>query len=387
MTSVLDFSTPAIIPLVVNVFSAIFLFVFYCPFVSRVKRRRQACKLTAENNNPVSASIIIYSQNETAQLESLLPAVLSQDYGGLFEVIVVNEGESADVRNAVGALQLSNRNLYLTFTPDGARNLSRKKLALTLGIKAARHEVVVLTTASAIISSPLWLNKIMRNFSDPSTGIVLGYAAPSEDTKLNRKYSYIIVENAIAWLSAAIGHRPFRGDELNLAYRRKLFFENKGFSRSLNLHFGDDDIFISEIANRHNTVVELSTESIVRYGSYDLAATLRDTAIRHRFTRRFIHHMPLPILPLGECSLWSQLLSTCAICVFYNSNLYAVIASSVLTVLSLIDVAISWRKATSVLEVRRLTLTAPWFTLVEPLRRLSLYIYSRVAKQKKYTWD
>ena len=51
---------------------------------------------------------------------------------------MVNEGESAAVTDVVSTMQLTHRNLYLTCTPDGVRNLSRKKLAITLGIKATR---------------------------------------------------------------------------------------------------------------------------------------------------------------------------------------------------------------------------------------------------------
>ena len=61
---------------------------------------------------------------------------------------MVNEGESADVRDAVSMLRASHPNLYLTFTPEGVVNLSRKKLGITLGIKAARYDIAVLTTTA-----------------------------------------------------------------------------------------------------------------------------------------------------------------------------------------------------------------------------------------------
>lgn len=368
----------------------IIIVAIYCPFIRRVASRQRACSLNAGGQALAptgypAASVIVYSQDEAARLENFLPEILGQDYPGEFEVIVVNEGDSGDVRNAVGALQLAHRNLYLTFTPDGARSLSRKKLALTLGIKAARHEIVVLTTVDAIISSDKWLSKIMRHFSDEATGIVLGYAAP--EGKVSRMASFAFTADSVAWLSSAIGRRPFRGSELNLAYRRSLFFANKGFSRSLNLHAGDDDIFVSEIAGRDSTVVELSPESIVHFGSYDVAKTLRDSAVRHEFTRRFIRHRPLSRLGLGESAMWLGMASSAAAVISDPLNATVTSAATALFVISVIEIARSWRKACTALDMRRLTLTAPLFAVTRPFYRLTVAIRARLSHQKRYTWD
>lgn len=379
----------------VSAVCALFVILVYCRFVSRVTRRQKQCRLTVDDdvvdgNSMPAASVIVYSQGEAERLENFLPLVLRQNYAARFEVIVVNEGDSGDVRNVVGAMQLAHRNLYLTFTPEGARNLSRKKLALTLGIKAARFDIVVLTTVDAIIGSDQWLTKIMRHFHNPETGIVLGYAGPSDNpavTKLDRASSFAFADESVAWLSAAIGRRPYRGNELNLAYRKELFFRNKGFSRSLNLHFGDDDIFISEIANRRNTVVELSKESMLSYDSYDNARTMRDSSIRHLFTRRFIKHKPFPWLTAGEIALWISVAASALAVVADYLNTVTDASALVILLASLVFIAFSWRKATETLRLRRLTFTAPWFVFINPLRRILLYLRAGITKQKKYTWD
>ena len=108
------------------------------------------------------ASIVVYAQDQAEALSRLLPQLLEQRYEPGFEVIVVNEGGSEATTDVVSMLSAQHRNLYLTFTPDGARSLSRKKLALMLGIKAAQNRVVVHTMATATIESPLWLASIMR---------------------------------------------------------------------------------------------------------------------------------------------------------------------------------------------------------------------------------
>lgn len=107
------------------------------------------CRRRADSERPdkpdaeyLPVSVVIFSQGDADTLEALLRQVLGQDYPAAFEIIVVNEGESADVRDTVAMLRSKHSNLYLTFTPEGVVNLSRKKLALTLGVKADRKSVV-----------------------------------------------------------------------------------------------------------------------------------------------------------------------------------------------------------------------------------------------------
>lgn len=373
--------------LAVCAISAIIIICVYCIYVRRIVRRSRKCSVPADGSALPPASIIVYATGEADYLEILLPKLMEQNYTNDFEVIVVNEGDSADVRNVIGALQIAHRNLHLTFTPEGARNLSRKKLALTLGIKAARHSIVVLTTADAIIDSPDWLASITRNFSNPDIGIVLGYAAPANKSAIGRFTTFNFASDTVAWICSAIGHKPFRGTELNLAYRRELFFSNKGFSRSLNLHAGDDDIFISEIATRSNTAVELSPESIVRFDNYDMTSTLRDYALRYNFTRRFIARTPVRWLLTGELALWLCIASGSLAVVFDHTNIFSVCIAALLILGSCVCIALVWRKTTSVLRLRRLTLTPIWFTLCHPFSRIALCIRSRFSRHKKYTWD
>ena len=65
--------------------------------------------------------------------------------------------------------------LYHSFTPDSARYISHKKLALTLGIKASKHDWLVFTETNCMPASNQWLKLMARNFT-PQTQIVLGYS-------------------------------------------------------------------------------------------------------------------------------------------------------------------------------------------------------------------
>lgn len=337
------------------------------------------------------ASVVVFSQGDADNLSQLLGQLLSQDYPAAFEVIVVNEGESADIRDTVSMLRANHNNLYLTFTPEGVVNLSRKKLALTLGIKAARYDIVVLTTTAADIESDQWLRRMMAPFDkDGRTEIVLGfsYIDPAEDKAFGyRCRAFDTVAEGVRWLGVAIAGKPFRGTEYNIAYRREAFMRNKGFARSLNLCYGDDDIFVSEIARPENTVVELSDESIVRLRHGNHPRIFMERTLRRMFTEGHIRRRPRILFALGG---WLQIAAiVCGILAAWTAypNIQATIVAAVI-ILAMFGIDIYfWRSAMKALKSRKMLLTLPWFSITYPLRKLSRRLRSPFAKQKKYTWD
>lgn len=359
--------------------------------VVNYRRRADGERPDKPDSDYLPASVIIYSQGDAENLHELLEVVLNQDYPAAYEVIVVNEGEASDARDTVGMLRNRYPNLYLTFTPEGVVNLSRKKLALTLGIKAARYDVAVLTTTAATVTSPLWLRRMTWRFDKNSPAeVVLGFAAvdPGEDSAHGcRRRAFDFVAESVRWLSVAIAGKPFRGTEYNIAYRRSLFLKNKGFARSLNLHYGDDDIFISEIANRHNTQVELSEDSIVLLREGNHPRLFNERVLRRIFTERFIRRKPRVLVPLTGILQIAAIACGAAAAVIDWPNLQVAVIAAVLIVAMLAFDIATWRKAMKALKSRPLCITIPWFVLTHPLRRGMARLHARLGKQKKYTWD
>lgn len=362
----------------------------------RVARARRFCdsveSLPGAGDCPcLPVSVIVYSQDEAEALEVLLRSIMAQDYPAEMEIIVVNEGDSSDIRDTVAMLQQAFPALYLTHTPDGAHSLSRKKLAITLGVKAARHDTVVLTAIGAEIRSTLWLRDMMRHFSaDGSVELVIGYAAQMPDGDDGpgagcRAFDSAV--RAVRWLGAAIGGHPFRATEFNVAYTRRAFFRNKGFSRSLNLHSGDDDIFISEIARRGNTAVELGENSIVGLISHDYRHALRRAAVRHIFTESHIRRRP---------RLWGAVAAVCVPAALVlpfvafalaPRNAAVAVAAVVLLAVLAAGLTVGWRRALRALGMRMLGFSILPLAATYWMRRLMLRARSRFGRQKRYTWD
>lgn len=373
---------------------ALIFCLYYClPLWSLARHRRQcngAVLALDSSHRPAAASIVVYSHDDLDGLEQLLPTLLSQEYEGEYEVIVVDEGDSPSVRDYVETLQLHHRRLYLTHTPDGARSLSRKKLALTLGIKAARNEVVVLTLATATVNSQRWLAEMMRAFNDDAaTEICLGAAVPGagQDSSMGKRHrAFDTVLDTATWLTAALRRHPYRGSELNIAYRRDLFFDNKGFSASLNIEHGDDDIFINQVATDDNCAVQLCDDSIVEFDADGYAFTYRREAMRRAFTGRRCRRGARIRMAIGPLCAWLWIAGAVAVGLLSPLNVPAVATVAVSGLAMLICNIASVRSACKALNSRRLLLTIPYLTLTRPLRRMFYNVCSRIHQRRYYTW-
>lgn len=227
-----DFSTPEIyclgILILIWIIEIIYQFyLFNRPF--RFYQKEKNGKIEYTHQYP-AVSVIVYAQNDAENLVKYMPKILNQAYPE-FEVIVVNDDSTDDSKDILSVLETQYKNLYHTYVPEGSRNLSHKKLALTLGIKAARYDIVVFTNANCDPGNNEWLATIARNFV-PGIDIVLGYTAieRKEKEKLSFWYcSYDQLLFSIRYLSFALINRPYMGVSSNMAYRKELFFKNKGF--------------------------------------------------------------------------------------------------------------------------------------------------------------
>lgn len=205
-------------------------------------------------------SVIICAKNEASNLERFLPLVLEQDYPD-YEVVVVNDCSTDRSEDLLAALCGRYKHLRYTTIPANEKFIHGKKLALTVGLKSASYDHVLLTDADCYPASDLWLQKMAANLSR-NRKIVLGYGAyEKRKGLLNMLIRFETVFTAIQYLSYAIKGQPYMGVGRNLAYEKSLFFKNKGFAKHYHIPSGDDDLFINEIAVNTNTVVELSKES------------------------------------------------------------------------------------------------------------------------------
>lgn len=362
-----------------------------CIMWPKLHRVRNKINLDNETQFPSegypAVSVVVYAQAAAANLRTLLPQILEQDYPAPMEVIVVNDETDDNTENIVSELELHYHNLYMTFAPERSRSLSRRKLSLTLGIKAARYETLLFTEGNCRISSPTWMRRMMRHFIE-GNDVVLGYAElrEAEDSKpLARRFAWDNVCESVRWLSTAICRKPLRGTACNLAYRRQLFFDHKGFSRTLHLRNGDDDIYVNEIASGRTTAVELSDDARViqiETAPNEMAAVER---MRRNFTASYLPRRSY--LSQALCSILWWVWAVCGIAasvVALPSLIPAIISFVLSFVFCFISMA-QWKRTSVALGSRPLFWTVPWLAWCRPMRTFSVRINGRKKRRENLT--
>lgn len=232
----------------------------YSKYFFRLNSENKKRKNSPENSPKTPpVSVILYVKDEGEKLAKNLPKILEQDYPD-FEVIVVNDGNEETISAVVARFQTTHKNLYQTYLPENAKVVSRKKMGLTIGIKAAKNDVLLLTNVSSAPISKRWIATMARHF-DEKTDVVLGYGGFEKKAGfLNRIIGYDTLFLAMNYFSSAILGEPFMGVWRNLAFRKSAFLRQKSFAQVLNYRFGEDTLLVNLLANSQNTKVEFSCE-------------------------------------------------------------------------------------------------------------------------------
>lgn len=203
----------------------------------------------------IPISVIICAKNEAQNLQRLIPEICRLDYPD-FEVIVVNDCSTDDTDLVLAQLKANHPNLYYTSIPLSQQHYEGKKLALTLGIKAAKNEHLVFTDADCRPVSDQWLKEIAAQFTEEKQ-IVIGHGRfEKKKSFFNLFLRYETFFNAVQYMGFALRGKPFMAVGRNMAYTKSLFTENNVFKNYFNISSGDDDLFIRQCANKHNTTIQ-----------------------------------------------------------------------------------------------------------------------------------
>lgn len=211
---------------------------------------------TAENQPPVS--ILITAHDNLAELERNLPMFLRQQYAADYQVIVVCQSTDGETQDFLKRTAAENPHLYYTYIPESSRYMSRKKLQITLGVKAAKHEWIILTEPNCRPSNDKWLQTMARQCQDPNH-LVLGYVALDEETKSVRRFDSI--RKAYYVLRRAQQTYGYRSHMPNVAFRKSDFMTEQGYQGNLEYVRGEYDFLVNKYALCGDTATELDCDA------------------------------------------------------------------------------------------------------------------------------
>ena len=333
-----------------------------------------------------AVSVIVYAKNESENLRRHLPSLLTQDYPE-YEVIVVNDGSTDESDEVLKKLKNNNKHLYHTYIPEDVKYLSRKKLALTVGIKAAKHEILLFTEANCEPMSKNWISTMARNYNK-ETSIVLGFCAYGNHKGFFHKIvAYDNLMSGLQYISSALTRHPYVGNGRNLSYKKDLCFAHKGYYKSFSLHAGDDDLFINESANGKNTRVEYTPESITEMAKIERFSMWKEMKVSRAATHRHYKGGALTFYRMESMSYFLFFLAVVAAIVLgiYGNWLLSVLAG-LLYITRFAVKATILHKSAHLLQQKPVTGWLFFLELILPLFNLYVRIYRTFRGKNDYTF-
>ncbi len=266
--------------------------------------------LEVEPVRDLPISVVICARSEARTLESLIPLVMQQDHKE-FEVVVVNDRSEDDTWEVLQWMKpLYPRLRPVNIQADEKFNYG-KKLALGVGVRAAKYPHVLLTDTDCVPAGNDWISTMAAGFNNGKQ-IVVGHSPYAYQPGLaNILERYDGTMKTLQYMSFAMAGFPYMGVGRNLGYTGELFFRAKGAKRHGHLMSGDDDLFINEVARANNTAVVADPRAVMATRpTLDLGIWLRRKR-RHYTTAshyRFGHQVLLILLPLARTLFWMALL-------------------------------------------------------------------------------
>jgi glycosyltransferase involved in cell wall biosynthesis len=214
-----------------------------------------------KKNNFPPVSIVLTAHNDAAWLKENLVYLLEQDYPE-FEVVVVDYLSKDETQFVLKLLKDYYPHLKIVPFKEDVNLFQGKKYPLSIGIKSAKNDVLLLADPDCTPKNMLWLKGMVKGYYRNDTQIVLGYCGLKRTkTLLGAMQQYDNLVYSANYLGCTLIGHPYTGSGRNLSYRRSFFFKRGAFINHYNVAGGSDDLFIYQNATRRNTAICIDNDA------------------------------------------------------------------------------------------------------------------------------
>lgn len=254
------------------------------PFVREIFSKDSNTDTSTDIDKLPKISVLVLANNNAEALDAHLSVILTQDYAPGFEVIVV--GENGDIATETVIKQYSHaHNLYATYIPAHSLFMSKKKLAVALGVKAAHNEWIVMINSDCCPSSDLWLTSIANHMKDDSN-LVIGYSNFNENTANMSRFERL--RNDCYIFRFARKSTAYRSNGTNIAFRRSEFISQDGYRGNLQHVGGEYDFIINKFARPNQTQIATERNAWILEDKPSYKS-MYDRNISYAHVRRFLN--------------------------------------------------------------------------------------------------
>ena len=246
---------------------------------------RRGCRKFESGQSPsvnaAPVSIVVVTAGYSERMERNIRSILSQDHPLTDLVVVATDGaaQAETISERIG-----DPRLHTTYLPDSSRYLSRPKLAVTIGVKAAKEEWVIVMGDDCTPQTDGWLSAFAAGLSG-DTKVALGYAGFSTGAPWG--FCYDSMETALQMGCMARKGRPYKAAGPCVALRKSDFIGRDGFRGNLHVVGGVYDFLANKYAAAGASEVVLAPAARLDREACTRKA-LRAEAVSYRETRKHL---------------------------------------------------------------------------------------------------
>lgn len=208
-------------------------------------------------------SVVLTAKNDAGWLKENLVYLLEQDYPD-FEVVVVDYLSQDDTPYVLKVLKDYYPHLKVVPFKEDVNLFQGKKYPLSIGIKSAKNDILMLADPDCIPNNMQWLRGMVRGYARKETQMVLGFCGLKRTkTLLGALQQYDNLAYSTHYLGSALLGHPYTGSGRNMSYRRQFFFRQGGFIRHYSVAGGSDDLFVYQNGNRSNTSICIVPDALL----------------------------------------------------------------------------------------------------------------------------
>lgn len=210
-----------------------------------------------DTGEPVPISVIVCARNEADNLLMNVPGLLSQSYSN-YEVVLVNDASFDNTKDVMKAFCSKDERVRFVDIPpemyDRTGMPSAKKMALTLGVKAASHDYLVFTDADCVVPKN-WLSEFASSFRNGAE-FVIGFGAyKSNASIISKVYAFEQFKAALVSFVFARFGRPYLAVGRSMGFLKSVFFDHLGYKGLPDIASGTDDLFLQKVRSKTRVVV------------------------------------------------------------------------------------------------------------------------------------
>lgn len=202
-------------------------------------------------------TILLTPHNDAEHLARTLPVLLNQEYEAGLRIVAVYWKGDTEVENVLKQ-NADNPKLYYTYIPESSRYMSREKLAVTVGVKAADTEWIVLLPSYCCPSSDQWLKSFIANAGEDNN-MVLGCTSLSADAPIIRRYHHALLNRY--FLRTANNGQAVSTVSPLLAFRKSEFVKEEGFRGNLEFSRGEYEYIVNKYARTGSVAIASAEDS------------------------------------------------------------------------------------------------------------------------------